>query len=112
MQLTLFFSIDSKKERVIHSKSVNIKFTSDNDANEVVNELFDSLTSRYQSNLETSMRGNDFVFESVQYYKYGGSYNDSPGWIKKKKATTNPKITDDKCFQYVVTVALNYGKIK
>ena len=57
------------------------------------------------------MRGNDFVFESVQYYKCGGSYNDSSDWIKKKKAT-NPKITDDKCLQYVVTVALNYGEIK
>ena len=32
--------------------------------------------------------------------------------LKKKKATINPKNTDDKCFQYVVTVALNYEEIK
>ena len=38
----------------------------------------------------------------------GGSYIDSADWIKKKKATINPKNTDDKCFQYVVTIALNY----
>ena len=31
---------------------------------------------------------------------------------KKEKTTINPKNTDDKCFQYAVTVALNYGKIK
>ena len=30
---------------------------------------------------------------------------------KKEKTTINPKNTDDKCFQYAVTVALNYGKI-
>ena len=31
---------------------------------------------------------------------------------KKKKATINSKNTDDKCFQYSVTVALNYEEIK
>ena len=38
----------------------------------------------------------------------GGSYIDSADWIKKKKVTINPKNTDDKCFQYAVTIALNY----
>ena len=41
-----------------------------------------------------------------------GWYIDSPDWIKKKKATIIPKSTDDKCFQYAVTVALNYREIK
>ena len=67
------------------------------------------------------MRGSDFIFDSVQllYYKchminfkYGGSYIDFPDWIKKKKATINPKNTDDKFFQHTVNVALNYGEIK
>ena len=66
------------------------------------------------------MRGSEFIFDSVQlmYYKCCkvnfrccGSYIDSPDWIKKKKATTNLKNKDDKCFQYTVTVALNYGEI-
>ena len=30
----------------------------------------------------------------------------------KKKATINPKNNDDKCFQYALTVALNYQNIK
>ena len=90
-------------------------------ANEIVNELFESLLSRYQICLETSMRGCDFIFDSVQllYYKChkisfkrGGSYIDSRDWIKKKRATINPKNEDDKCFQYAVMVALNYGQIK
>ena len=41
-------------------------------------------------------------------FRRGGSYIDSPDWIKMKKATTNPKKKDAKCFQYAVTVDLNY----
>ena len=41
-------------------------------------------------------------------FKRGGSYIDSPDWIKNKKATINPKNEDDKCFQCAATVALNY----
>ena len=63
------------------------------------------------------MKGRDFIFDSVQLmhykchkvnFRHGGSYIDSPDWIKKKKATINPKNTDNKCFQYAVGVALNY----
>ena len=90
-----------------------------NEVNEVPDELFDSLRSRYQANFETSMRGSNFISDLVQlmYYKCykvnfrrGGSYIDSPDSIKKKKVTINPKNEDDKCFQYAVTVALNYGE--
>ena len=42
----------------------------------------------------------------------GGSYIDSPKWLKDKKSTVNPKNNDDKCFQYAVTLALNLDKIK
>ena len=53
------------------------------------------------------MRGSEFVFDSVDslYYKLhkttlnsGGSYIDSPKWLKNKKITINPKNNDDKCF--------------
>ena len=56
---------DAEEEPVMHSKSENIKVTSYNDANKVVDELFDSLRLRYQDNLETSIRGSDFIFDSV-----------------------------------------------
>ena len=71
----------------MYSTSGNIKFTSYNDANEVVNELFQSRRSKYQDNLETSMRGSDFIFDSVQLMRYkfykvnfkrGSSYIESP----------------------------------
>ena len=76
IQLTIAINFisskDAEEEHVMHSRSNNIKFISYNDANEVVDELFESLCSRYQRNLETSMRGSDFIFDSVQlmYYKY------------------------------------------
>ena len=78
----------------MHSTSDNIKFTSYNDANEIVNKFFESLTSKHQNNLETSMKKSDFIFDLVQlmYYKCrkvnfknGGSYIYSPDWIIKKQ---------------------------
>ena len=49
----------------MYSRSRNVKFTSYDDANEVADDLFEPFRSRYQGNLETSMRGSDFVFDSV-----------------------------------------------
>ena len=49
-------SKDAEEEHVMHSSSDNIKFKSYNEANEVVDELFESLCSRYQGNLEISMK--------------------------------------------------------
>ena len=43
-------------------------------------------------------------------FLYGGSYIDSPDWLKKR--TVNPKNTDDKCFQYAGIAALYYEEIK
>ena len=55
----------------MHSKSNNIGFMPHDNANDVVNKLFESLVPRYQIGLETSMAGRDFIFDSVQllYYK-------------------------------------------
>ena len=61
-------------------------------ADEVIEELFESLRNRYQKNLE-SIKGSEFVFDYVHllYYKChkinlnrGGSYLDSPDWMKTK----------------------------
>ena len=57
IQLTIainfIFSKDAEEECTKLSRSDNIKFISYNDENEVVEELFESLCSRYQGNLET-----------------------------------------------------------
>ena len=41
----------------------------------------------------------------------GGSYIDSPEWIKNKKTTIHPKNSNDKCFQYAIITALNHENI-
>ena len=44
---------------------------------------------------------------------HGGWYIDSPDWVINKKVTKNPiNKKDNKCFQYVVTVKLNYEEKK
>ena len=64
-------SRDANEEYVMHSKIDDIEFLSNDNANEVTNELFESLLSRYQIGLETSVRWSDFIFDAVQllYYK-------------------------------------------
>ena len=47
MQLTFISSKDAEEEHVMHSTSDNIKFTLYSDANEVIDELFSWLRSRY-----------------------------------------------------------------
>ena len=89
--------------------------------NEKIKEFFESLLQRYQEGLEELMKGSDFIFDSVDLLEYelnkiglnrGGSYIDSPKWLKNKKATISTKNNDDKGFQYALTVALNYQNIK
>ena len=98
----------------MHSKS-NIKFTPYNNANEVVDEPFESLLPRYQCNLETSMDRHEFIFDAVQlmYYKccrvIEFIYKFS-GWIKK--TNNKSKNKDDKYFQCTVMVASSYEEIK
>ena len=69
IQLTIAINFISSKdvdgECVMHSKSNNIGFMPYDNVNEVVNELFKSLLSRYQIGLQTLMIGSDFIFESV-----------------------------------------------
>ena len=54
----------------MHSKSDNIEIMFNDEADEIMKELFDSLISRYQNNLE-SVKGSKFLFDYVQllYYK-------------------------------------------
>ena len=91
------------------------------DTDGIIKGLFESFLQKYEENLQNKMKGSDFEFDGVNslYYDFnkiglnrGGSYIDSPKWLKDKISTTNPKNNDDKCFQYAVTLALNLDKIK
>ena len=77
----------------MHSKKDKIEIMINDEADEVMKELFDSLKNRYQNNLE-SMKDCEFVFDYVLllYYRCcktnlnrGGSSIDSFDWINIKK---------------------------
>ena len=68
-------------------------------------ELFRSLCSNYQEDLENKMKGNDIIFDFVdglRYLCYKVSLNcgelciDSPDWRKNKIETINPINKYDK----------------
>ena len=112
---------DSDETRIMHTKSDNTEIMIGSDTNEVIKELFKSFLLRYQEGFQEKMRGSDFEFDGIHllYYDFnktslnrGGSYIESAKLIKDEKSTINPKNNDYKCFQYVVTVALNRAKIK
>ena len=121
MAINFMSSKDSDETHIMHTKSNNIKIMLSNETDKIIREIFESLLQRYQEGLEELMRGSEFVFDSIDLLCYklhkiilnrGASYRDSPEWLKNKKATISLKNNDDNCFQYALTVALNYQKIK
>ena len=116
----IFLRPGSDETRAMHTRSVNEEFRNGSDTDEIIKVLFKSLLQRYQENLQEKLKGSGFAFDGVNYLYYdlnkisiskGGSYIDSPKWLKDKKSTINPKNNDYKCFQYAVTLALNLDKI-
>ena len=110
----------SDETRIMHTRSVNEEFMDGSNIDEVIKVLLKSLLQKYQENLQEKMKGSDFTFDGINYLYYdlnkvsiskGGSYIDSPKWLKNKKSTINPKNNDYKCFQYAITLALNYDRI-
>ena len=125
LQLTAQISFVSLKPgsdetRLTHTRSVGMEFMSGSETEEIVETLYRSLFQNYQDNLQEKVRGSDFVFNGVNYLYYdfnsisiskGGSYIESPKWLKDKKSTVNQKNNDSKCFQYATTLALNFNKV-
>ena len=84
-------------------RSDNKEIMTGSDTDKIIEELFESFLQRYEQNLEQKMKGSDFEFDGVNFLYYdfnkislnrGGSYIDSPKWIKNKKSTINPKNND------------------
>ena len=53
----------------MHSKRDNIEVMIYDNANEVTEELFESLLTKYQIDLERRMRGSDYIFDYVNLMK-------------------------------------------
>ena len=113
IQLILYINFisskDSDESRSMSTKSDNIEIMMGSETNDFIEELCRSLFQKYQKELEESIkRESDFIFDSVDLLYYhlqktslsrkGGSYIDSPEWLKNKKATINLKNNDKNCF--------------
>ena len=71
-QLTITITLisskfDNDEERAIHLKSDNIENMINDDADEVIEELFKLIQNRYQNNFEDSMKGIEFVFDYIHF---------------------------------------------
>ena len=105
----------------MYTRSDNIEIIFGDDNDDIIEQRFESLLKKYEENLQNKMRRSEFEFDGVNFLYYdfnktsinrGGSYIDSPKWLKDKKSTINPKNNHDKYFQYAVTLALNLDKIE
>ena len=104
----------------MHTRSNAEEFMNGSETEEIIESLYRSLLQNYNDNLQEKMKGSDFVFNGINYFYYdlnrvsvskGGSYIESPKWLKDKKSTVNQKNNDYKCFQYATTLALNFDKV-
>ena len=120
MKINFISSRNFIESRDMYSKSNNIEIMMESNTNEIIKNLFNSLFRRYHEGLQVSMRGSEFVFDYVESLNYifhkvdlkrSGSYIETPEWIQNKGATMNCQNDDDKCFQYAITIALNYDEI-
>ena len=121
MRINFISSLNTNEFRVMYTKSNYAEIIIGTETNVIINDLFESLFKKYQEGLETKMKESEFVFDSIDllYYRLhkislnrGGSYIDSPDWMKNKKATINPQNKDNKCFKYAITIALNHERTK
>ena len=124
IQLTMpinFISLkDSTETRTIYTKSRNIEIMMGNESDDIIEELHKSPLQNYKKDLKQLMRRRKFVRDSIDLLFYllqkiglkkGGSFIDSPKWLKNEKPTLNPDNYDDNCLQYALTVALNHQNI-
>ena len=90
----------SDKTHIMHTRSDNEEFTNGSDADEIIEGLFESFLQKYEENLQEKMKGLDFEFDGVNFLYYdfneisinrGGSYIDSPKWLKDKKINNKSK---------------------
>ena len=88
MQNNCIFTKDSEETRTMYSTSKPVEIFMGTDTDGAIDKLFDTLLQRFQQAIETSNeRGSRF--------------------------TINPRNNNDnKCFQYAITIALNYNEIK
>ena len=111
---------NSNEIRTMYTRSTPEEIIIGSETEEVAENLIMSILQKYQDNLRNKIKGSDFIFNGINYLYYdlnriaiskGGSYIESPKWLKDKKCCINQKNNDNKCFQYAATLALNINSI-
>ena len=74
IQLTLsinfIYSNGSDETRNLRSKSDNIEVMMGDETDEIIDEFYESFSQKYQKDLEESLRGSEFIFDSVNLLYY------------------------------------------
>ena len=72
MAINFISSKDSDETRTMHTKDNNVEVMMGSETDEIIEELFKSFLQKYQVGLEESMRGREFVYDSVDalYYNF------------------------------------------
>ena len=123
MQNNCIYSKSFEDTRTIYSASKSVEVFMGSNTDNIIDKIFDTILQRFQEAQETSHKiGIEFMHESVALLYYENmkidmerteSYIASPDWLRNKGATINPRNKDDnKCFQYAITLALTYNKIR
>ena len=70
MQVNFISSEDSRETRTMHTKSRNIEIMMGSETNDIIEELSESFLQNHQERLEESMKGSEFIFDSVDLMYY------------------------------------------
>ena len=107
---------DSNEIRIMYTRSTPEEIITGCETEEVAENLIMQLLQKYQDNLQNKMKGSDFIFNGINYLYYdlnkitiskGGSYIESPKWLKDKKCTINQKNNNiDKHHQRISKIKL------
>ena len=90
----------------------NIEIMMGSETHKTIKKVFQSLVQNHHKYLEETIRRSEFISDSddLLYYrlqkislKRGGSYINSPKWLKKNNNNKSGK-NDDNCFQYALTL--------
>ena len=90
----------SDETRIMYNRSTPKEFMIGSETEEVAENLIMSILRKYQDNLQNKMKGSDFIFNGINYLYYdlnrksiskGGSYIESPKWLKLNGMCNKPK---------------------
>ena len=99
MKINFVSSKDSDEIHIMHTKNGDTDVLMGSETNDIVKEHFQSLLQKYQEGLEETMRGSEFIFDSVNLLYYHIHK------ISLKRGRSYQKNNDNNCFQYALTVA-------